>query len=203
MASTSRLSRRIAVAGGVVVLLLIGGALYPAASARLEASPLNKLRAWCGGDGAPCACDNGRCNKHSTDAGCYDEDVDGEWFWLRSPDQEKRKVAGLFNRYCIRCHGVDGRGVWDIPGVPNFTNPRWQEMRSDAQRARIIIEGRGAVMPPFRGALTVEEAWAIGRYLHTFVPGTEVSRPDLGDVKPSPKPDGETPAPKKLEPMPK
>ena len=58
-------------------------------------------------------------------------------------------------------------------------------------------------MPPFRGALTLEEAWAIGRYLHTFVPGTEVSPPDLHDGGPSPKPNGETPAPKKPEPTPK
>ena len=143
-----------------------------------------------------------RGKRRERSAGC-DDGVDGEWYWLRSPDKEKRKVIGLYNRYCIRCHGVDGRGVWDIPDVPDFTNVRWQASRSDAQRARIIIEGRGAVMPPFRGALTLEEAWAIGRYLHTFVPGTEVSRPDVSDVKPPPKPDGETPAPKKPEPMPK
>jgi mono/diheme cytochrome c family protein len=87
----------------------------------------------------------------------------------------------LFNRYCIRCHGVDGRGVWDIPGIPNFTNVRWQESRSDGELARIILEGRGAVMPPFRGALSLEEAWGIARYLRTFVPGTEASRPDFSD----------------------
>jgi hypothetical protein len=108
---------------------------------------------------------------------------EGAWYWLRSPEEEKRVVAGLYNRYCIRCHGVDGRGIWDIPGIPDFTNVRWQAMRSDAQRARIILEGRGAVMPPFRGALSLCEAWAIGRYLRTFVPGTEVSRPDLGPMK--------------------
>ena len=99
---------------------------------------------------------------------------------MRSPDEEKRVVAGLYNRYCVRCHGVDGRGVWDIPDVPDFTNVRWQACRSDGQLARIILEGRGAVMPPFRGTLTLEEAWAMARYLRTFVPGTEVSRPDLG-----------------------
>jgi hypothetical protein len=115
---------------------------------------------------------------------------DGTWYWLRSPEEEKRVVMGLFNRYCIRCHGVDGRGVWDIPGVPDFTNVRWQESRSDAEIARIILEGRGAVMPPFRGALTLEEAWGLARYLRTFVPGTEVSRPDLS-TPPKPK----TPAP--------
>jgi mono/diheme cytochrome c family protein len=75
---------------------------------------------------------------------------------------------------------VDGRGVWDIPDVPNFTNVRWQASRSDAEIVLITLEGRGAVMPPFRGTLTLEEAWAMARYLRTFVPGTEGSRPDLG-----------------------
>jgi hypothetical protein len=107
-------------------------------------------------------------------------DVGGGWFWVRSPEQERVVVAGLYNRYCIRCHGADGRGVWDIPGIPDFTNARWQATRSDDQVARIIIEGRGAVMPPFRGALTLEEAWAMARYLRTFVPGTEASRPVVG-----------------------
>jgi len=94
---------------------------------------------------------------------------------------------GLYNRYCIRCHGVDGRGVWDIPDVPDFTNSVWQTTRPDEYRTRVILEGRGAVMPPFRGTLTLEEASAMGRYLHTFVPGAEVSRPDLGtSAAPSP-----------------
>jgi mono/diheme cytochrome c family protein len=122
----------------------------------------------------------GRCQrmtKREGPAGEYDKGIAGSWYWMRSPDEEKRAVIGLYNRYCIRCHGVDGRGVWDIPDVPNFTNARWQTSRSDGQLARIIIEGRGAVMPPFRGTLSFEEACAMGRYLRTFVPGTEISRP--------------------------
>ena len=95
-------------------------------------------------------------------------------------DLEKRVVVGLFNRYCIRCHGPDGRGVWDMPGVPDFTNARWRDSRSEGQLARIILEGRGAVMPPFRGAVGLEEAWGLARYLRTLVPGSEVSRPDFG-----------------------
>jgi len=109
-----------------------------------------------------------------------DCDSGGSWYWMRSPEQERRVVMSLYNRYCIRCHGVDGRGVWDIPDVPDFTNARWQVSRPDAYRTRVIIEGRGAVMPPFRGTLTLEEACAMARYLHTFVPGTEISPPDLG-----------------------
>lgn len=107
-------------------------------------------------------------------------DVGGSWYWMRSPEEEQRVVASIYNRYCIRCHGVDGRGVWDIPCVPDFTNVRWQISRPDDYRARIIMEGRGAVMPPFRGTLTYEEACAMARYLHSFVPEAAVSRPDLG-----------------------
>ncbi|MHB1571507.1 MAG: c-type cytochrome [Solirubrobacteraceae bacterium] len=99
----------------------------------------------------------------------------------------------LFNRYCIRCHSVDGRGVWDIPDVPDFANVVWQNTRPDEYRSRVILEGRGAVMPSFRGIITVEESWALARYLHSFLPGNEVSRPGLRSPN-SPSP-GATPAP--------
>lgn len=144
--------------------------------------------------------------------GCADCDVCGDfagtWYWLRSPEQEQRVIVNLYNRYCVRCHAVDGRGVWDIPDVPNFANPRWQASRSDSQLARAILEGRGAVMPAFRGTLTLEESCAMARYLRTFVPGTEASRPDLaepaksGEEIPAPKPVNPAAAPKDLPVMP-
>ena len=131
----------------------------------------------------------GKCRKQAcgADVSSWDEfdTVGGNYYWLRSPDEEKRVIMGLYNRYCIRCHGVDGRGIWDIPDVPDFTNARWQASRTDAQLARMTIEGRGAVMPPFRGTLTVEEAFAMARYLRTFVPGTEASPPDLRTPAPA------------------
>ncbi len=116
--------------------------------------------------------------------GCNTESVTTDhlgstWYWMHNQEDEKRHVMALYNRYCIRCHGVDGRGIWDIPDVPNFTNARWQASRSEGQIVNSIIKGRGAVMPPFRGTLNLDEAWAMARYLRTFVPGKEVSRPDL------------------------
>jgi mono/diheme cytochrome c family protein len=153
----------------LVVLLVAASATRRAAAACPCGKPWPHLICshHCGGGCAPGPCD------------FYAGDFGGTWYWMRSPEQERRVVMSLYNRYCIRCHGIDGRGVWDIPDVPDFTNTVWQASRPDPYRTRIILEGRGAVMPAFRGTLTLEEACAMARYLHTFVPGTEVSRPDL------------------------
>jgi mono/diheme cytochrome c family protein len=119
----------------------------------------------------------------------------GNWYWMRSPDQEQRVVMSLYNRYCIRCHGVDGRGVWDIPDVPDFSDPRWQNSRSEPQIVNILMDGRGAVMPAFRGTLSLDEAWGMAHYLRTFVPGTETPRPDVGRAAAQPvKPATPTPS---------
>jgi hypothetical protein len=164
-----RLRRLGFVAGGVSTLGLVGLGWFFCATHESNASPLFRFF---------------RCNHAWGTKSCAPPEVvdadalGGTWYWLRSPEQEKRVVANLYNRYCIRCHGVDGRGIWDIPGVPNFANAGWQATRSDGQLARAIVEGRGAVMPPFRGTLALEEAWAMARYLRSFVPGTEPPRPE-------------------------
>jgi hypothetical protein len=182
----NRFRRRALATGGLATVLFLGYTFLFPGSDSLNAGPWLFRHHGAGAAGV------------GDDCGPPD-DWAGTWYWQRSPEEEKQAVAGLFNRYCIRCHGVDGRGVWDIPGVPNFTDARWQACRSDSQLARIILEGRGAVMPPFRGALTLEEAWGLARYLRTFVPGTETSRPDLGTstekpMSPLPEKIGTTPA---------
>jgi hypothetical protein len=186
MKTTNRSCRQIYAAGGLVTLFLAAVAVVTIASRASEASV---FRLWGCGQG---------CDSHPPCSPGLSGEAGGTWYWLRSPDEEKQVIVSLYNRYCIRCHGVDGRGVWDMPHVPNFADACWQASRSDGQLARIIIEGRGACMPPFRGTLTVEESWAMARYLRTFIPGTEVSRPVLERAaKTGTTP--ELPAPKKLE----
>ena len=123
----------------------------------------------CGGDILGILCQRGAGgydtrSSHPVASGAFA----GDWHWVRSPEQERRVVVALYNRYCVRCHGVDGKGVWDIPDVPDFTNLRWQQCRTDEQLVRLTIEGRGACMPAFRGTLSIEETWAMARYLRTF-----------------------------------
>jgi serine/threonine protein kinase/mono/diheme cytochrome c family protein len=121
------------------------------------------------------------------------------------PEEQKKVIMGSYNRYCIRCHGVDGRGVWDIPKVPDFTDARWQAARSDAEIVRAILEGKGgeaekrasrtlpapsrangiiawAVMPPFQGTLMPEQAEGLTRYLRRF------GQPEKSAPAPAPAP---------------
>jgi hypothetical protein len=149
----------------------------------------------CGKSGAHLFCASRHVTGHVPGPGdVANVEFGGSWYWVRSPEQERRVVMNLYNRYCIRCHGVDGRGVWDIPDVPDFTNSVWQATRPDSYRSRVVLEGRGAVMPPFRGTLTLEESCAMARYLHTFMPGSEASRPGLGHETPENRPAGGKPA---------
>ena len=153
--------------GGLVVLGVLGFVVFAVFSPSLDAAPPWTL--WrqkpCdpapGGDGPPML------------------ESGGTWYWMRSPEDEKRVIIGHYTRYCVRCHGSDGRGNWDIPDVPDFTNPRWQASRTDVQLVRLTLEGRGGIMPPFRGTLTLEEGWGMARYIRSFVPGTETPRPNF------------------------
>ena len=126
--------------GGLCTLLLAGLVLITTGVQDLKAASWFGWVRSHGCDGCGKGCVGGECPP----ANGVDE-LGGTWYWLRSPEEEKRITMGLYNRYCIRCHGVDGRGVWDIPGVPNFTDTVWQGSRSDAQIVRSIVEGRGAV----------------------------------------------------------
>jgi hypothetical protein len=184
--------RRLCAAGGLVTLLIAVLLLLSVASRDSKASIFTFWRGHRCGEGHGSACPA---------CGVGDIELSGEaggtWYWLHSPEDEKRVIISLYNRYCIRCHGVDGRGVWDIPDVPDFTSASWQSCRSDGQLTRAILEGRGACMPPFRGTLTLEEACAMARYLRTFLPGTEESRPEVTDSKPATE---TLPAPKGIEP---
>jgi mono/diheme cytochrome c family protein len=159
-------------AAGKVGVFVWAGLVLTAVAAPLVAGGLPWKDWWQHRHGA-----GNPCSVEGPDTG---EAFGGQWYWVGSPEQQKRITMSQYNRYCVRCHGIDGRGVWDIPDVPDFTNARWQACRSDAQLVCNILEGRGAVMPAFRGTLTLEEAWAMARYLRTFQPGSETSRPDLG-----------------------
>ena len=70
-----------------------------------------------------------------------------------------------------------------MPDVGDFTSASWQASRTDEQLARLIYEGRGALMPAFRGTLTKDECYAMARYLRRFAAGESTTGTGIGVVQ--------------------
>ncbi len=86
----------------------------------------------------------------------------------------KVRAAGeFFGVNCIACHGQDGRGSAvrvAMPVIPDFTTRAWQTSRSNPQLATSILEGKGLLMPPWRGRVTPELAQDLIAFVRTFGP---------------------------------
>jgi mono/diheme cytochrome c family protein len=93
-----------------------------------------------------------------------------------TPDNlEKGKALFHGKAFCATCHGRDGRGLGDIPGLRgklprDFTDKTWQAARTDGELLWILKNGSpGTDMAPFIPlVLTEEEAWQVLLYVRSF-----------------------------------
>ena len=88
---------------------------------------------------------------------------------------EKGKVLFHGKAFCVTCHGRDGRGYIDVPGLVgklprNFTDKAWQAVRKDGELLWILKNGsEGTAMASFIPlVLTEEEAWHVILYVRSF-----------------------------------
>lgn len=88
---------------------------------------------------------------------------------------EKGKALFHGKAFCVTCHGRDGKGFGDIPGLigklpRNFTDKVWQAARTDGELLWILKNGSpGTDMASFIPLiLTEEEAWHILLYVRSF-----------------------------------
>ena len=77
--------------------------------------------------------------------------------------------------FCVTCHGRDGKGLGNIPGLRgklprNFTDKFWQSARTDGELFWILKNGSpGTDMASFIPlVLTEEEAWQVLLYVRSF-----------------------------------
>ena len=77
--------------------------------------------------------------------------------------------------FCVTCHGKDGKGLGNIPGLRgklprNFTDKKWQAARKDGELFWILKNGSpGTDMAPFIPlVLTEEQAWQVVLYVRSF-----------------------------------
>ena len=81
---------------------------------------------------------------------------------------------------CVTCHSNDGRGV-RVPGHSSrdFTNEKWQDIRTDGELMWILKNGSpGTGMPVRVGrVITEEEGWNVIQFIRTFVSQEQPSSP--------------------------
>jgi mono/diheme cytochrome c family protein len=82
------------------------------------------------------------------------------------PDGRSAAIAD-FAAICSRCHNANGSGYANL-GIPNFTDPKWQEAHPDAELSQAIRNGLNNRMPPFGAALPPGEIRALVGYIREF-----------------------------------
>ena len=88
---------------------------------------------------------------------------------------EQGRVLFHGKAFCVTCHGRDGKGLGDIPGLRgklprDFTDRAWQKARTDGELFWILKNGSpGTDMAPFIPlVLNEEEAWHVLLYVRSF-----------------------------------
>jgi mono/diheme cytochrome c family protein len=84
-----------------------------------------------------------------------------------------RAATTLFREYCLSCHGLDGKGNViraAMPSIPDFTGAAWQASRSSAELEASVLEGKGTLMPAFRGKIGDDHARDLIAYVRSFGP---------------------------------
>lgn len=92
-----------------------------------------------------------------------------------SENIEKGKAIFHGKGFCVTCHGKDGKGLGNIPGLRgklprNFTDQSWQAVRTDGELLWVLKNGSpGTAMAPFIPlVLTEEEAWHVLLYVRSL-----------------------------------
>ncbi len=72
---------------------------------------------------------------------------------------------------CVKCHGVSGKGI-KVPGHSprNFTDPKWQDVRTDGEMMWVLKNGSPGTSMPIRvgKVISEEEAWKVILFIRTF-----------------------------------
>jgi mono/diheme cytochrome c family protein len=88
-------------------------------------------------------------------------------------DDRTTAVKDVYAKYCLACHGHDGKGTdmkKAMPNLPDFTSRKWQDEVSNVQIKVSILDGKGTLMPPFRDKLSDDDNSGLTAYIRDFAP---------------------------------
>jgi len=80
--------------------------------------------------------------------------------------------ADIYAGKCGGCHGQDGKGSARLKdkGVPDFTDAAWQKNHTDAQIKEGIENGKGRIMPAWKGKIEDEDITEAVAKIRSFGP---------------------------------
>jgi cbb3-type cytochrome c oxidase subunit III len=91
---------------------------------------------------------------------------------------------GVFARYCVSCHGNDGKATVDVVAdATDLTAPKtWKYGTSESAIYRSIRDGQGASMPSFKTQIKKDDdLWHLVNFIQSLWP--EPLRPALQEDK--------------------
>jgi ubiquinol-cytochrome c reductase cytochrome b subunit len=98
-----------------------------------------------------------------------------------------RAATGLYRQYCLVCHGNDGTGremKGSMPNMPDFTDRAWQEKVGSDLLLAGVLDGKGTLMPAFRGRVNDAQGADLVAYVRAFGPiRTKVAEPAPDDFE--------------------
>lgn len=89
----------------------------------------------------------------------------------------------LYENYCARCHGVDGRPVPEQPQARDLSNRRIVDLLSDEAITMTITRGRPPAMPAFRDEFTEASLMVLVAYVRSLS-GSAGSKAKPSDAPP-------------------
>lgn len=93
-------------------------------------------------------------------------------------------VLQVYRTSCVQCHDVDGRGEIardTLPRIPDFTEPKWQVSRNDAQLSHSILDGKGKSMPRMKDKLGSADVRQMVALVRGFRGGDQVIDDEPGE----------------------
>jgi mono/diheme cytochrome c family protein len=113
----------------------------------------------------------------------------------------------IYRSYCLGCHDADGRGKIAPEAmrkdIPDFTAPRWQAQRIDADLENSILNGKGQFMLPMKDKLSPADAKVMAALVREFAKGNKPLRvePEKPVVPTPPEEPKVVPSPKEKPPV--
>jgi mono/diheme cytochrome c family protein len=92
---------------------------------------------------------------------------------VKGNSNNARRATQLYRRYCVSCHGTDGRAQTSrgkFSHARNFTDAQWQDEVTDERIFNSIMNGRSVRgnMPSFTNKVKSEEAESLVKFVRGF-----------------------------------